>query len=110
MKPFLQLLSISITCTYKLRFVVNLSQRLHVSDCKKFMEMIEEIIADSFGKTEEKDSKDALSASHLIEKLSMTEPENQTHTKEPSVANNDKRVKEDEEKKQVESEQSSSTS
>ncbi|XP_074571022.1 ran-binding protein 1 homolog b-like [Curcuma longa] len=81
-----------------------------VENCKKFMEMIEEIIADSFGKTEEKDSKDALSASHLIEKLSMTEPENQTHTKEPSVANNDKRVKEDEEKKQVESEQSPSTS
>ncbi|XP_042431325.1 ran-binding protein 1 homolog a-like [Zingiber officinale] len=70
-----------------------------VENCKKFMEMIEEIIADCFGKTEDEYSKDALSASHLIEKLSMTEPENKADTKE--------RVKEDEEK-QVESEQSSS--
>ncbi|KAG6482004.1 hypothetical protein ZIOFF_058631 [Zingiber officinale] len=72
------------------RFVVTLSQPLHASDCKKFMEMIEEIIADCFGKTEDEYSKDALSASHLIEKLSMTEPENKADTKE--------RVKEDEEK------------
>lgn len=94
------------------RFVVSLSQPLHASDCKKFMEMIEEIISDSFGRTEEKDSKDALSASHLVEKLSMTEPENKTDTndtKEASIVNDDKRVKEHEEK-QVESEQSSSTS
>lgn len=94
------------------RFVVNLSQPLHASDCKKFMGMIGEIISDSFDRTEEKDNKDALSASHLIGKLSVTEPENKTDTndtKEASDVNNKKRVKEHEEKR-VESEPSSSTS
>lgn len=42
------------------------------SDCKKFMEVVEEI-AESLRKSEEKESEEASSAAGLLEKLTVTE-------------------------------------
>lgn len=55
------------------------------ADCKKFMEMVESI-AESSGKVEENDSKDATDAAELLGNLSVDEAEEEKASKEVSAA------------------------
>ncbi|WOL14817.1 ran-binding protein [Canna indica] len=80
-----------------------------VKNCKLFKETVEEI-AESLGEIEETEDQDASSAAGLLEKLSVTESTTEESNATEAAAVEDENKEKGHQEKQVEAEESSSTS
>ncbi|XP_008789135.1 ran-binding protein 1 homolog b-like [Phoenix dactylifera] len=78
-----------------------------VENCKKFMEKVEEI-AESLGKNEEKESKDASAAAGLMEKLTVGESKTEENAKKEVPIAADEKKEEEKPKTETKAEEPSS--